>query len=174
MDHSSTIVPSSAVAQPVKPAQDYVSQPALHAVLDEIAKSFDKIIALRDRPTSSCIGVPLVTHAYDLTTPRNSPAQFIVTLAGPWLYPAMTDAKIPESEWNAVSDYLLGQLNTRLLSLQETLPNFHVAQTQGTLQRAALGVKGTSNDWDNEIHPRRRGYAKLAGVMTPLIESLTL
>jgi hypothetical protein len=115
-----------------------------------------------------------VTHSYDLTTPRNSPAQFLVPLAGPWLYPAMTEARIPDSEWNKVSDYLLDQLNRRLLSMQAKLPNFHVAQTQGTLNRAASGAIGASNDWDNEIHPRRRGYAKLAKVVTPIIEDLTL
>lgn len=174
MDHASSIVPASLVDQPAKPADQYVDKVALTRVFDEIERAYGKIIELRDRPTSPCIGVPLVTHAYDWTTPRNSPAQFLVTLAGPWLYPAMTAARIPTTEWNAVSDYILGELNKRMVAMEASLPNFHVAQTQGTLKRAALGATGASNDWDNEIHPRRAGYAKLAPVMRPLIESLTL
>lgn len=174
MDRASCIVPPSAMDQPVKPPDQYVDRAALGAVLDDIEKSFDRIIQLRDRPTSPCVGVPLITHAYDWTTPRNAPAQFLVTLGGPWLYPAMRDARIPPSEWNAVSDFILAELDTRLDMIQGSRPNFHVARTQGTLRRAAPGTTGPSNDWDNEIHPRRSGYAKLAAVMRPLVEALTL
>ena len=42
------------------------------------------------------------------------------------------------------------------------LPDFHVVNTLDTLTRAQLGARGESGDWDNEIHPSRSGYKKLA------------
>ena len=174
IDAAGTIITPSALTQPVKPADQYVSKVELDKVLAAITASYQRIVALRDRPSSPCVGVPLITHDYDLSTPRNAPARFLVPMLGPWLYPAMVAAKIPASEWNAVSDHLLGELGQCLISLESTLPNFHVARTQGTLRRAALDTTGVSNDWDNEIHPRPEGYRKVGVVLTDLIESLTL
>ncbi len=45
-----------------------------------------------------------------------------------------------------------------------------LVDTQGTLMRAALGSARVSGDWQNEIHPRGVGYAKLAAVWRPVLE----
>jgi hypothetical protein len=174
IDAAKVIIPPNGTLQPVKPAAQYVDGAALAGILAKVRQAYETIVALRDRPISPCIGVPLVTHTYDLVTPRNAPAQFLIPLKGPWLYPAMRAAKIPDTEWNAVSDYILGELARTLISLEAMLPNFHVARTQGTLKRAAPGTTASSNDFENEIHPRRQGYRKLAPIMAQLVESLTL
>ena len=52
------------------------------------------------------------------------------------------------------------------------LPNFHVVDTLSlttTLIPAAPGSKGSSNDWENEIHLNRQGYEKLATTWSPAI-----
>jgi hypothetical protein len=167
------IVPPSATPQPEKEAGEYIDAAALERTLAGVRESYAKIVELRDRPNSPCIGVPLVTHEYDFTTPRDAPAQFLLARKGPWLYTAVTNAKIPPSRWNAVSDYILAALGATLEGLEQALPNFHVARTLGTLERARPGTTGNSNDWDNEIHPNRRGFDKLARVLAGPIEALT-
>jgi hypothetical protein len=45
------------------------------------------------------------------------------------------------------------------------LPNFHVIDTLALttdMLPSAPGTTGDSNDWENEIHPNRGGYRKLA------------
>ena len=51
------------------------------------------------------------------------------------------------------------------------LPNFHVVDTRGTLQRSALGTTGNDGDWLNEIHPNRGGYDKLAGLFSAAVRT---
>jgi hypothetical protein len=155
------------------PAAQYVDGGALRATLDRVREGYARIVALRDAPGSPCPGVPLVTHAYDFATPRPAPAQFLVPLLGPWLFPAMAAAKIPEERWNDVSDHILRELAAALIALEGELPNFHVARSQGTLVRAALGATGTSHDWANEIHPTGGGYRKIAARLAEPLEALT-
>jgi hypothetical protein len=173
IDDAGKIIRPGPMSQPPGAAQDYIDTVELQATLAKVRLAYAEIVALRDRPTSPCIGVPLITHAYDLTTPRNAPAQFLVPLMGPWLYTALVAAGVPASRWNAVSDFILGALGKCLEDLEQQLPNFHVARTQGTLKRANPGSTGNSNDWDNEIHPNRGGFRKLAKVLAGPIEALT-
>ena len=127
---------------------------------------YRKIIDLRDAGGSSCQGKPVVTHTYDWMTPRNSPSRFFqFELLGPWIYPVLVRANVPESQWNAISDYLVDALRTTIKGLtigSDKLPNFYVVSTQDTLTPAALGETGESGDWMNEIHPGSDGYKKIA------------
>jgi hypothetical protein len=145
---------------------DYCSEPRIRQLIKEVQAGYRKLVALRDAEDSPARHKPVVTHIYDWPTPRNSPARFLtVPLLGPWLYPAMKDAEVPEADWPALSDYLLGRLGDAILELQDgpdPLPNFHVVNTRDTLRRAAAGHTGDSNDWLNEIHPNYEGYKKLA------------
>jgi hypothetical protein len=167
------IVPVNSVDQPEREPEGYLDLQALDMTLAVVRDSFARIVELRDRPESPCIGVPLITHEYDFMTPRNAPARFLVPVRGPWLHTAMTKARIPRSRWNAVSDFVIGALGLCLQELEGTLPNFHVARTQGTLTRARMGSTGKSNDWDNEIHPDRAGFRKLAPLLQAHIQALT-
>ena len=173
IDEACHIIPKSDVDQPLQDAGKYIDHAHLAETLAKVRQAYADIVALRDRPHSPCIGVPLITHAYDFTTPRNAPAQFLIPLMGPWLYKAVVRARIPEARWNAVSDLILRALAKTLDDLHQQLPNFHVAPTQGTLTRADLGATGDSRDWDNEIHPNRGGFKKLARVLAGPIDALT-
>jgi hypothetical protein len=115
IDAAQSLIPASPSDQPLMDADRYIDQVRLGEIIAVIQQSYADIVALRDRPNSPCIGVPLITHAYDLATPRNAPAQFLVPLMGPWLYPAMVRARIPTARWNAVSDFILGALGQCLV-----------------------------------------------------------
>ena len=168
------IIPAQLAPQDAgKPVEDYVDLAELAKALARIREGYARIASLRDGPDSPCVGVPLVTHAYDWVTPRDAPARFLVPLLGPWLYPALVKARVPEARWNELSDRLLGRLGAALVALEDELPNFHVARTQGTLRRAQPGTTGESLDWANEIHPTGNGFAAIAGKMAAVLERLT-
>ena len=71
------------------------------------------------------------------------------------------------------ADLLLEELAACIKSID--LPNFHVVDSltlTTTLIPAAAGTTGDSNDWDNEIHPNRGGYKKLADTWAVEIDRL--
>ena len=173
IDDATKVIPGSSTPQPDKPADRYIDPDALRKTLKDVAEGFGRIVTLRDRADSPCPGVPLITHAYDLVTPRDAPARFLVAKLGPWLYPAMVAAKIPQGRWNDVADYLLGELGKRIVDLEAELPSFHVARTQGRLKRADPGTHGNSHDWANEIHPNGKGFRDLGKPMAELVDALT-
>lgn len=144
----------------------YCDQVELDKTLQSVEKGYRKIIELRDAPGSSCMGTPVVTHTYDWMTPRNSPARFFpFKIKGPWIYPVLVKAGVPESQWNAISDYLIDSLRGTIKGLTtgpDKLPDFYVVKTQDTIIPAALGETGESGGWMNEIHPSSDGYKKLA------------
>ncbi len=155
---------------------DYVDQKKLKILMDYIQEGYQRIVALRDAPKSSCVGAPIMVHTYDLVTPNDSPATLGPITLGPWLFPALKRAKIPESDWLALADFLLGKLRDTIVELgapgAKQLPNFHVVDTQGTIIRSSLGSVGPSNDWLNEIHPNKAGYEKLATKLTAKLRGL--
>jgi lysophospholipase L1-like esterase len=105
--------------------------------------------------------VPIFCHTYDFPTPNDAPATILgVRVGSSWMYPRLVACGMPPQLWTAVADFLLRRLAAQLKSLD--LPDFHVVNTLDTLTRAQLGARGESGDWDNEIHPSRSGYKKLA------------
>jgi hypothetical protein len=173
-DVGKIVPPQQTPQDPGKPVEEYVDLVEMGNTFTRIRDGYARIVELRDDPANSpCPGVPMITHEYDLATPRDAPARFLIPLLGPWLYPAMLKAKIPPQRWNDVSDFLLMGLGATLQSLETQLPNFHVARTQRTLKRADPNTTGTSNDWANEIHPTGSGFGKVAAEMAVLLEALT-
>jgi hypothetical protein len=173
IDRAGDIIPASARRQKAGRApESYLDPGKLRATLRGVADGFRKIVELRDRRQSPCRGAPILAHTYDLCTPRDAPARFLAIQLGPWLFPALRDAKVPASEWNAVSDFILRALGERLAGLAGTLPDFHVVATQGTLTRAEAGSTGVSNDWENEIHATSAGCAKVAARIGAALDPL--
>ena len=79
-------------------------------------------------------------------TPRNSPARFFpFKVSGPWIYTALKEARVPESEWNAISDFVVDSQRDTIKGLTrgaDRLSNFHVVDKQDTITPAALGETG--------------------------------
>ncbi len=139
---------------------------ALDALLNYIKVNVAQIVAQgRDGGDSDSKDVPLFMHTYALAQPRDAPVRIVG--GGPWLFPACVWLGIDPALWLDLSRLLLEELAACIRSID--LPNFHVVDTMNlttTLIPAAAGTSGDSNDWDNEIHPNRRGYRKLAATWT--------
>jgi len=139
-----------------------LKQPAYDALFEYIAANVRQIVLEgRDQAGGNSVDVPLFMHTYALLQPRNAPVKVIDR--GPWLYQACVWLGIDESLWIEVARMVLSDLANTLNGLH--LPNFHVIDTLAlttSLVPSAPGTTGDSNDWENEIHPNRGGYAKLA------------
>lgn len=148
-----------------------VNEDALESLFRYLRTNIEQIVTEgRDGGDSESRWVPLFMHTYALVQPRNAPVKFLGK--GPWLYPACKWLGIDEGLWLDLSRLLLGELASCLKSID--LPNFFVIDTlaETTLIAAEPGSTGRSNDWENEIHPDRRGYRKLASVWSEELERL--
>lgn len=174
IDNAGAIIPPSARVQSANKApEDYCNLNVLRGTLTAVARGYAKVVELRDRAgVSPCVGKPIITHTYDRCTPRDAPARFAFITQGPWLFPAMRDAKIPKERWNDVADFIMDALAERLLGLAQTLPNFHVVETRGATVRAAMGTQGVSSDSENEIHLTKGGCRKVAARVSARLEML--
>jgi len=152
-------------------ATDYVDFDALRALEQRIRLSFARIVQFRDREGGANRDVPIFVHTYDYSSPSHAPARIynLVAVNGPWLLPRMRD--VPQAVQKSLSDYLLGRIAQTLLSLQATLPNFFVIDTRGTLRSVPPETTHRRGDWDNEIHPSRAGYRKLAPLVAGAVDA---
>lgn len=175
IDSAAAIIRVPAVAGSADPAE-YVDAAELARLVGAVQDGFRRLASLRDEPGSTCAGKPIVTHTYDYPTPRPSPGRFLLVDAlGPWLHSAFEDKGTPQAMRMPVTRALLDALGDGITALAqgaERIPNFHVADTRGTVAPAAPDATGRSGDWENEIHPSAAGYRKLSEVVSPLVRSL--
>ena len=113
---------------------------------------------------------PVVLHSYDVAVPRNAGGGFGI---GPWLHAAFELYAIPPEDRVGVAEALLNGLRDLLKSMVATRPmaNVWLVDTIGTLTRALPDASGESGDWENEIHPTRAGYRRLAQRWRPEVEA---
>ena len=147
-------------------AARYISKEGLACFEAHLTAQFEQLIALRDSQETNR-GVPVFVHCYDYPMPRNAPVRFM-SGRKTWLHPALVAYRIPETDWFALSRYLLDELKRILQSLD--LPQLFVVDTTGTLQPAAADTEGENADWENEIHPTVGGYEKIAAKYAAAIE----
>lgn len=153
---------------------DYIDRIELTRLRVNVHQYHRRLARLRDTSKKNA-GIPIVTHVYDYPTPRDAPANLagILSLAGPWLYPALMTRQVPQDFWIPITDYIFESLGSFLVELCAEIDNFHViSKTKGVLQRARLGTSGADGDWLNEIHPTARGYGKLAEVISPELDRI--
>jgi lysophospholipase L1-like esterase len=152
-------------------ATDYVDFVALRTLEQRIRVSFARIVQFRDCEGSVNRDVPIFVHTYDYSTPSHAPARIydLFAVNGPWLLPRMRD--VPQAVQKSLSNYLLDRVAQTLLSLQATLPNFFVIDTRGTLHSVPPETTRRRGDWDNEIHPSRAGYRKLAPLVAGAVDA---
>jgi hypothetical protein len=169
---------SEILVQPPNPAaidastlRSVVNEDALAALFSYLRTNIEQIVTEgRDGGDSESRWVPLFMHTYALVQPRKSPVKLLGM--GPWLYPACVWLGIDRSLWLDLARLLLDELANCLKSIE--LPNFLVIHTlaANTLIAAEPGSTGPSNDWENEIHPDKNGYRKLAAVWSVELERL--
>ena len=105
-------------------------------------------------------------HAYDFVTPRNAPVA--LNIAGPWVYPRLIAKGVtaPAAQLALVTELLTRWLARLTLLADPTsaqhIAGFHVFLSQGILTPANANDTGRSGDWEDEIHPSKAGYRKIA------------
>lgn len=102
--------------------------------------------------------VPIAGHGYDWFQPIDEPVRLagMDIKIGPWFHPNMVSAGIEDPQkQRAVADLLVDRFNADLADLEARYPNDFVhMDLRGTLDPAT--------DWENEIHPTRDGFVKVA------------
>jgi lysophospholipase L1-like esterase len=154
----------------VDPAQpDGAMDPMQLAAFDRyVADSFTGIVNFVREHGGPNRDAPIFCHTYDYPTPNDAPATiFGVRVGSAWLLPALKGAGVPSELWQSIADHLVRHLAALLKGLD--LPDFHVVDTLGTIERAKPDATGESGDWDNEIHPNAAGYRKLAAKIVKAI-----
>lgn len=135
----------------------FISRPGWFAFTRYMLDQYRALEFLR-RISAQNQDTPIITHTYDYATPRDSRAG---PGRGPWLFPALQAYGIPEDRWIPLVHNFIDRLADDVI-LQAGIPNFHVADTRGTLVPAGTDDDGATPDWENEIHPTAHGYEALA------------
>jgi lysophospholipase L1-like esterase len=152
---------------------DHIHADRLAAFQAGVRDGFRAIVALRDSAGSPNRDKPILVHTYDYPTPRPAPATFLIApITRPWMHPIFERYDIGKKMRVKLADLMLDALAEALLGLATELPNFHVVDTRGTLERAELGARGNSGDWLNEIHPNGGGYRKIADKLAARLHKL--
>jgi hypothetical protein len=118
----------------------------------ELQAGYKELISLRDTYSPS---TKIFLHGYDFVNPNGVPAKkFGRNWGGPWMKPGLDERNIPH-EWRrqVIKDLLL-HFRSMLEQLQVQHKNIFIVDTQGTIQSDSL--------WENEMHPRKKGFQMLA------------
>ena len=157
-------------AESLGPAR-YLSDAGWQTFCTYLKANLDHLIQLRDGGPNK--GVPIFLHGYAFPTPRPSGAGMKM---GPWLYPSAQAYGVPDADLMPVARLLLGRLAELLAACAADaarFPNLHFFDsTQIVVDPAAIGSRGESGDWVNEIHLTWRGYEKVAVPWAAAIEKV--
>lgn len=122
-----------------------------YAELIDFCKTFSKNPDIR-----------VITHCYDYPLPSAHGARFLGGIlrldnARSWMYPALMRKGIPEDRHGDIARWLIDQLAERLLGLEDRSDGLlSVVDTRGIVD---------ADQWVNEIHPDRAGFARLGAAM---------
>jgi hypothetical protein len=118
------------------------------AILTILENSFRDLSDLRNRCSPS---TTIFVHGYDYAQPSGKG----VCGFGPWLRPSLKARGIVDKQLQIdVIKEILVRFRAMLQNLTTSLPNFVYVETQGLLR--------PTQDWENEIHPKPRGFEKIA------------
>ncbi len=111
--------------------------------------------------------VPILAHGYDYFRPSPEGVRMlgVETGIGPWIHPEMESVGIEDPELKAdIASVLVDRFNDDLGQLAQDHPDdFIHVDLRGTLDPA--------EDWENEIHPTREGFEKVAAKILEEIHS---
>jgi len=141
---------------------DALDRQRLGSVLMVLDAGYRELIAIRDRRAPRCC---IVTHGYDFPQPSDKG----VAGQGPWMKPSLDyRGWRGRDEQFEIAKLLLRGFDKLLagIELEQRQANrpFVYVRTQGLLSRDA--------DWQNEIHPNRGGFEKVARAFAAALASL--
>lgn len=95
-------------------------------------------------------GVPVYLHTYDHPPVSR---RWGFWQMGPWVAPVLRQAGVHRQRWDDLAAMLIDNLAELSHKVAGRWPGVHVVETRGML---------CADDWQNEIHPKQRGYHQLA------------
>lgn len=120
----------------------------LNWLLDKMMASYRALVAriiISTHPSTH-----IVLHNYDYARPTGKG----VLGTDDWLKSALDDAQVPAHLYNDCMKYVINRFSDALLSIVAIDPRrIHLVDSRGTLR---------AKDWANELHPRPRGFKKIA------------
>lgn len=148
----------------------YISNAGWMQFSDHMVAVFRKLLELVNRRPENRT-IPIVMHNYDIAVPRDSGPGLGLPA---WLYPAMQTYQIPAPDRPALAATLMRRLDTLLQHIADTTAErpVHLVKTHGTLTSALPSDAGPTVDWQNEIHPSKIGYRKLAAKWNPVLDAV--
>jgi len=141
---------------PVPPPAKMFNDDAMNAVIDLLKAEYKELVGIRNQYSA---GTVIFVNSYDFPKVTGQGVCGI----GPWLKPSLdyvygqmgVAVPDPEQEYQVVKT-MLERFNQMLQDIAKdpSITNFIVVGTQDTLDR--------DKDWQNEIHPKSSGFAKIA------------
>ena len=125
--------------------------------LNEMAGLFKELSAL---VATHVPGAPVHLNLYDFAIPNNKGAG----PAGPWLAPGFKTRGYPANLAfrTAVVRLMLLEFAAMVATVAGSHSNLRLVATQGTLM---------ANEWANELHPKNRGFGKIADLFAAAVRS---
>lgn len=130
--------------------EDCIHKTAAKCRIEGIRGAYLELIQLRNENRPDC---QIYVHTYDLAIPSGRGIKVWKIKIGPWMKPYLEERNIKdEDDQRRIIHWLLARFREMILEVAEQ-PNVVLVDTQGTL---------TENEWNDEIHPTRPGFKKIA------------
>ena len=142
----------------------YIHLASFESALRYIASDYQQIIDLRNQERPSC---EIVMHNYDYPWPDGKPYKLIgKKLAGPWIKPFMQEVGVADfTSQRIICSWLIDQFTEVQRELASRNLRVRCVDSRGLLLK--------NGEWDNEIHPKRAGFKRIAEVAwKPVLDPL--
>ncbi len=143
---------------------EHIHLASFESALRYIASDYQQIIDLRNQVRPDC---EIVMHNYDYPWPDGrSYKLFGKKLAGPWIKPFMEEVGVSDfATQRLICSWLIDQFSNVQRELMSRNQKIRCVDSRGLVNQAI--------EWDNEIHPKRAGFKRIAETAwKPVLDSL--
>ena len=144
---------------PSKPLADHLT-PVFDGVLDAVFANYDRMLNAIREATETDWPVEVFVHAYDYVRPY---PDAVLGDKRSWLGKPLADQGFPEAVRRDFVKAMINRFQNRMTHFASQQDNVHLVQTVGTLD-------DIDRHWDDEIHPTRIGYSRIASRFRETIE----
>ncbi len=134
-------------------AKDVLNKNTMKIAFGLLEMGYEEVIEIRNTHSPK---TQLLFNAYDFAIPDGRG----VCGKGPWMEPGLVTRNVPVKMRREVVKLFLTELDKLLKRIAKRNQLVTVVQTQGTL---------ADNEWANELHPKNRGFKKIAKVFARAI-----
>lgn len=134
-------------------AEECINEDALNVAFNLLKLKYEDLIEIRNKYSKT---TKIIFNTYDYAIPDGRKACGL----GPWLQPGLKLRRIPERLRRDVVKVFLSRYRGLMLELSQQHERVLIADTQNTLQ---------DQHWENELHPTKIGFKKIAQVYEKLI-----